>query len=103
LPLRCPKCPEVTKPTALTEHLWNEHRLVLDGVKYWEPWALVRELLGRYIARNDPLHLERALAIATRADPDRGWEQFARMALSQRIKCTFVEDVIAKLPPMVAE
>src|SRR5919204_281231 len=39
LRMSCPRCPAELRRPQMIQHLWDEHRLVLDGRRVRQPWA----------------------------------------------------------------
>lgn len=77
--LSCPRCPTQLERKDMVEHLWQRHRLVLDGWKVREPWRLIEDWLVDYVLEKDPALLERCKALAGRLDPEGGQFQLQRL------------------------
>ncbi len=83
LRMSCPRCSvELHRPKML-EHLWEQHRLVLDGRRVRDAWALVEDWLEAYRAKPDPGLLERCRMVAERIDPEAGPPRLQRMLLAR--------------------
>jgi hypothetical protein len=80
LPLRCPRCAVELPRPLLAEHLWNEHRLVLEGRRAREPWRLIQDWLEDYRLERDPEVLRRCRELACRLDAEQGLLRLARLA-----------------------
>jgi hypothetical protein len=78
--VRCQQCQALLPLTGLAEHLWDEHRMLLEGERPRGVWTVIDECLARCAARPDEAELRRALELAERADPLSGAERFARAA-----------------------
>ncbi len=50
LRMSCPRCPAQLRRPEMIGHLWNEHRLVLDGRRVREPWSMIEEWIELYRA-----------------------------------------------------
>jgi hypothetical protein len=66
--MTCPRCPAQLRRPEMVRHLWDEHRLVLDGRRVRDPWSVIDDWLDEYQeSRNDEL-LERCRVAATKID-----------------------------------
>jgi hypothetical protein len=86
--LTCPRCGAEHRRPEMVEHLWQEHRLVLDGRRVRDPWSLVEEWIDAWKARRDPAFLERCRNAAGRIDPDGGPDRLRRLLLARGVEDT---------------
>ncbi len=56
--MTCPQCPTKLRRPAMMRHLWDKHRLILDGRRVREPWAVVEDWIAEYRKDGDPGLLE---------------------------------------------
>jgi hypothetical protein len=80
--MSCPRCGARLRRPAMTLHLWDEHRLVLDGLKVRDPWSLIEEWLDAAKANHDPELLERCRIAAAKID-DAGPARLQRLMLAR--------------------
>ena len=52
--MSCPRCGVEMRRPAMIQHLWDEHRLVLDNLRVRDPWHVIEEWLDAYKAGHDP-------------------------------------------------
>lgn len=83
--MTCPRCGAQHRKPDMVQHLWQNHRLVLDGRRVRDPWGVVEEWIDAYKARKDPALLERCHTAASRIDPDRGPSRLRRLLLARGI------------------
>jgi hypothetical protein len=83
--LSCPRCRVELARAEMTSHLWDKHRLVLDGRRVREPAKLLEEWVEDYRLEKDPAVVERCRELAARLDPEQGVERFDRLLLQQGI------------------
>ncbi|HZY84359.1 MAG TPA: hypothetical protein VFE78_05985, partial [Gemmataceae bacterium] len=68
LRMSCPRCAVQMRRPEMVRHLWDEHRLVLDGRRVREAWSVIDDWLVEYQeSRNDEL-LERCRVVAAKID-----------------------------------
>ncbi len=85
LRMNCPRCSTQLRRPDMIEHLWNEHRLVLDGRRVREPWSMIEEWVDFYRERPDPELLDRCRTLLQRLDAEESPRRFHRLLLSQGI------------------
>jgi hypothetical protein len=85
LRMSCPRCGVELRRPAMIEHLWGDHRLLLDGRRVREPWSLVEEWLDAYRTGGDPELLERCRTLGQRLDPEQGLLHVQRLLLARGI------------------
>jgi hypothetical protein len=83
LRMSCPRCEVELRRPRMIRHLWHEHRLVLDGRRVRDPWALIEEWLDAYRQQPDPELLERCRRAAWRIDPEAGPVRLQRLLLAR--------------------
>src|SRR5262249_21722837 len=83
--MACPRCKaELVRPEMI-RHLWDEHRLVLDGRRVREPWRGVADWVEDYGLEKDPEMLARCRELAERLDPRGGARELDRLLLRQGV------------------
>jgi len=62
--MTCPRCGKQLRRKPMVKHLWENHRLVLDGLRAREPWRLIEDWVVDYGVEKDPdlYHLCRDLS-----------------------------------------
>jgi hypothetical protein len=83
--MSCPRCGVQMRRPAMLQHLWDEHRLVLDGLRVRDPWNVIEEWLDECKARNDPELLERCRIAAVKIDGDAGLARLHRLTLARGV------------------
>ena len=79
LRMTCPRCAVQLRKPDMEQHLWDEHRLVLDGRRVREPWGLIDEWARSMGGKADPEVMERCRALAARLDPGAGAARLRRV------------------------
>ena len=64
--MSCPRCPTELRKKDMVGHLWEKHRLVLDGQRVREPWRVIEDWVVDYGLEKDPQVLQRCRELATR-------------------------------------
>jgi hypothetical protein len=85
LRMNCPRCATQLRRPEMIEHLWDEHRLVLDRLRVREPWSLIEEWIDFYLETKDVELLDRCRTLAERYDADDGPRRLYRLLLSRDI------------------
>ena len=85
LRMSCPRCAIELRRLEMIAHLWDEHRLVLDGRRVRDPWSLIEEWVEQYRERQEEELLDRCRAMVQRLDSDEGPQRFHRLLLSRGI------------------
>lgn len=80
--MRCPRCSVELPRREMIDHLWNNHRLVLDGLRVRDPWQLLEDWLSQYADGGHPGLLDRARTFAERLDPANGRLRVHRLTLA---------------------
>lgn len=83
--LSCPRCGIQAKRPAMERHLWDEHRLVLDGLKTRDPWDVLSGWLDSF--RDGAAEwLARCKVAAAKLDPENGPLRLARLIQRQGVR-----------------
>ena len=83
---RCPRCLREVPWSQMARHLWDEHRLVLDGQRVREPWPLIKEWVKAYAKSGPDWLLVRCRQLAEAVDPEQGARRFQRLLLMHGIE-----------------
>ncbi len=78
----CPRCGIRLQRPELVVHLWQQHRLLMEGNRVLEPWRLIANWLGEYAETGKRTLLERGSELAQQLDPDGGLTRVHRLLLS---------------------
>jgi len=79
--MTCPQCPTKLRRPAMMRHLWDKHRLILDGRRVREPWAVVEDWIAEYRKDGDPALLELCRIRGPQLDPADGLHRVHRLLL----------------------
>ncbi len=83
--MSCPRCSVQLRRPEMVRHLWDEHRLVLDGRRVRDPWSVIDDWLEEYQeTRNDEL-LERCRTVAAKIDAEQGPPRLQRVFLARDV------------------
>jgi hypothetical protein len=85
LRMSCPRCDIQLRRPEMAEHLWNEHRLILEGRRVREPWTMIDEWLDLYCQRREPELIDRCRNLLQRLDADDGPRRLHRLMLMRGI------------------
>ena len=77
--MSCPRCPTELRKKEMLGHLWDKHRLVLDGQRVREPWRVIEDWVVEYGLEKDPQVLQRCRELALRDDPQTGLPKLQRL------------------------
>jgi hypothetical protein len=77
--MSCPRCPAELRRRDMVPHLWDQHRLLLEGERVREPWRVVEDWVVDYGLEKDPQVLQRCRELALRDDPNAGLARLQRM------------------------
>jgi hypothetical protein len=94
LRMSCPRCSVSLRRPQMVEHLWKEHRLVLDGRRVRDPWSLVEEWLDAYREGNNPAMLDRCRIVSYRIDPEQGPPRLLRLVLAHGVNDPAAHDYL---------
>jgi hypothetical protein len=94
LPLRCPRCRARLPQPAMVRHLWEEHRLMLDGRRARSPWRQVNRWIAEHAASGADEPLGRGLALVQQIDPAHGLLHIDRQLLRRGLRD---DDSLARL------
>jgi hypothetical protein len=89
--MRCPRCQSELLRSEMLVHLWQQHRLVLDGKRVREPWSIIEEWLDSAPAQQDPQLIERCRISADKIDPQNG-----KMRLLRLLQARGLSDLTSK-------
>ncbi|MBI2806903.1 MAG: hypothetical protein HYX68_18135 [Planctomycetes bacterium] len=79
LRMSCPRCPTELPKKEMVVHLWDKHRLVLDGQRVREPWRVIDDWVVDYGLEKDPQVLQRCRELALKDDPQIGLARLQRL------------------------
>src|SRR5205823_11491907 len=79
--MSCPRCPTQLRKKDMVRHLWDRHRLVLDGQRVREPWRVLEDWAVDYGLEKDPELLRRCRELARQVDPEGGLPRLHRLML----------------------
>jgi hypothetical protein len=79
--MSCPRCPTQLRKKDMVRHLWDRHRLVLDGERVREPWRVLEDWAVDYGLEKDPELLKRCRDLARQVDPEGGLTRLHRLML----------------------
>ena len=82
LRMTCPRCAAQLRKPEMEQHLWDEHRLVLDGRRVREPWNLIEEWLRSMRGQPNAEVMLRCRNLADRVDPANGADRLQRLAVA---------------------
>jgi hypothetical protein len=85
LRMSCPRCGLELRRPEMIRHLWEEHRLVLDGRRVRDPWSVIEDWIDAYRARGNAELLQRCRVLAQRLDPDGGPSRLRRLLLERGV------------------
>jgi hypothetical protein len=94
LRMSCPRCAALLRRPQMVEHLWKEHRLVLDGRRVRDPWTIVEEWIDAYRGGNDPAMLDRCRIVSYRIDPEQGPPRLLRLLLAHGVNDPAARDYL---------
>jgi DNA-directed RNA polymerase subunit RPC12/RpoP len=78
----CPRCGLRLQRPELVMHLWQKHRLLMEGNRVLEPWRLIASWLREYAETGKRALLERGSELAQQLDPEGGLTRVHRLLLS---------------------
>jgi hypothetical protein len=81
--MTCPRCNIDLRRPQMIEHLWQEHRLVLDGRKVREPWAALERWVESCQQQFDPELLRRCRALAEQLPEGNGPAKLHRLLIAR--------------------
>jgi hypothetical protein len=83
--MTCPRCNIELRRKEMIPHLWEQHRLVLDGRRVREPWSMIDDWLDEYRRTGNAELLDRCKAVAQGTDGEQGLLRVQRLFLSRGI------------------
>lgn len=84
--MSCPRCGNELRRVEMIQHLWKEHRLMLDGRRVREPWRVIEDWLEDYRVEGDADALERCRRLADQLDAREGRSRLQRLMLQHGIE-----------------
>lgn len=84
--MNCPRCGLELRRAQMVKHLWDRHRLVLDGRRVREPWRVLEDWVVDYGLEKDAALLARCQDLARRLDPKAGAVLLQRLLLRHGIE-----------------
>jgi hypothetical protein len=84
--MSCPRCPTELRKKDMVAHLWDQHRLLLDGQRVREPWRVIEDWVVDYGLEKDQQVLARCRNLALRDDPDMGLAKLQRMLYQRGLR-----------------
>jgi hypothetical protein len=86
LRMSCPRCGVELRRAEMAEHLWQQHRLMLDGRRVRDPWRMIEDWLEDFRVEGDSELLTRCRRLADRLDPAGGSPRLRRLMLQHGIE-----------------
>jgi hypothetical protein len=83
--MSCPRCAIELRRPEMIVHLWEEHRLLLDGRRVRDPWSVIEEWIALYRERREPEWIDHSRTLMQRLDSDDGARRFHRLLLANGI------------------
>lgn len=84
--MTCPRCQAQLERAEMVRHLWDKHRMMLEGTRVREPWRVLADWVVDYGLEKDPALLERCRNLARKTDPQDGPVRLQRLLLRQGIE-----------------
>jgi hypothetical protein len=84
--MNCPRCSIQLRRFQMVPHLWDRHRLVLEGRRVRDPWRVMEDWLEDYRLERDGAVLDRCRELALKLDPDHGTRNVQRLLLRHGIE-----------------
>lgn len=84
--MSCPRCPTELRKKDMVAHLWDRHRLYLDGQRVREPWRVIEDWVVDYGLEKDPQVLERCRNLALQDDPRDGLTRLNRLLFRRGLR-----------------
>jgi hypothetical protein len=84
--MNCPRCPTQLRRAQMVQHLWDRHRLMLEGRRVREPWRMIEDWLEDYRLERDAAVLDRCRDLAVKLDPEHGVRQVQRLLLRHGVE-----------------
>lgn len=83
--MNCPRCATQLRRREMQGHLWEQHRLVLEGHRVREAWAVVEDWLANDRKSPRAELIARCTVAAEKIDPQKGKGRLARLLLTHRL------------------
>jgi len=84
--MNCPRCPTQLRRAQMVAHLWDRHRLVLEGRRVRDPWRMMEDWLEDYRLERDVAVLDRCRDLAVKLDPEHGIRHVQRLLLRHGVE-----------------
>jgi hypothetical protein len=84
--MNCPRCSIELRRFQMVPHLWDRHRLVLEGRRVRDPWRVMEDWLEDYRLERDGAVLDRCRDLALKLDPHQGIRNVQRLLLRHGIE-----------------
>ncbi len=84
--MTCPRCQGQLERREMVKHLWDKHRLLLEGRRVREPWRVLADWVVDYALEKDPALLECCRELASKTDPAEGPIRLQRLLLRQGVE-----------------
>jgi hypothetical protein len=85
LRMSCPRCQVELRRLEMITHLWDEHRLILEGRRAREPWRVIEDWIEDYRLERDPEVLGRCRSLAERLEGEPGWWRVQQLVLQHEV------------------
>jgi hypothetical protein len=82
----CPRCPTELRKKEMVAHLWDRHRLYLDGQRAREPWRVIEDWVVDYGLEKDPQVFQNCRELALRDDPYHGLTRLNRLLFRRGLR-----------------
>jgi hypothetical protein len=86
VPMMCSACSREFARKDMSEHLWEEHRLVLDGWRVRQPWRAIEDWVVDYRLEKDPAVLQRCTELARNVDGADGVLRLQQLMLKHGVE-----------------
>jgi hypothetical protein len=77
----CPRCDVKLQRSELVVHLWQVHRLLMEGSRARDPWKIIEDWLREYARNGRRELLERGCELGQQLDPAAGLTRVHRLLL----------------------
>lgn len=80
--IACSKCGVRLQRPEMVVHLWQKHRLLMDGARARDPWKMIEDWLSEYARTGRPELLERSCELGQQLDALGGLTRVHRLLLA---------------------
>ncbi len=84
--MNCPRCAEQMAKKDMIGHLWQQHRLVLDGQRARDPWRILEDWVVDYGLEKDADLLQRCRELALQDDPAQGLARLNQLMFKHGVR-----------------